>query len=302
MILQSLPNCSLIYVDDYRTNYKDVLQKFNMLNADGSVKQHVRLSQETYKNSNGVIMPAYHIVGHTVDMYVVDKTRSMDINTASDIAEGLNYFPNCQYKFRQYGFSGKFRSDTPGTLYDYVGRGITITDYLVKDMSGIYDLMCHLDLNNGKLFEPVIARYVYASRQIRRKKLQIVGYFNLSDYLHAIKHDAANLFSRAGKTSSDLYFKLGSNRKLNFTIISSTNGVANVDITGMEQILDVKRTNAFQPYVIVNLAPLRIATMKFPWAKVVFEKTPVFLTPMMTGPEAWGTLQGGVDLLAKTII
>jgi hypothetical protein len=43
---------------------------------------------------------------------------------------------------------------------------------------------------------------------------------------------------------------------------------------------------------------LKIKDAKFPWCKVRFDHTDVFMTPLMSKEDAWKTLQGGLDLLS----
>lgn len=305
MILQNLGNIQLVYVDDYRSEYRKVLEKFGMAEPSGALKPYVRMSEASYTNDNGIVMPAIRITGHTVDLYVVNNTVSSEIHGAADLVNLLNYFPRAQYIINGHGFSGKFSVRSTWTVHDFSGRGITLNDSSLKDIAGIYDLMCHLDLNNGKLFEPVIAKYVYASRQLRRTKVDAIGYFDLHEYLAIVHSSKTALFFRLGKTNSEVYIKMKPERKLSVTIKSSENGVASIDITDMASVLDVGKVNSFLPYVILTTRPLQRVLgnepgMKFPIQKAVFDKTTVFMTPVMTRPEGWEGMQGAIDLLQVT--
>lgn len=299
MIVQMMPNATLVYVHDHERDLGQVLQHFGMLNEDGKVKDYVRMARQSFTNDNGVVMPAIRVAGKTVEFWVVDDSVEFELGTMEDLVKALNHFPMARYTFGRHSFVGKF-SAMPNayTMYDRNRLGITINDMAMKDLNAIYDLMCHLDLNNGKLFEPVIARFVYAARQMGRRRNMCVGYFDLGEYLRIMRDDAAVMFSRLGRTGSELYFNMGGNKHMKVQIVSSVDGVANVDISGMKQVLETRKVNGFKPFVVMGFKPLAVGEMKFPWAKVKFDRSDVFMTPMMSGPEAWESLKCGIDLLS----
>lgn len=302
MILQTIGDRHLIYTGNPDADYLEIGKSFGMTDpATNQLNSYVEKSTIPYVNSNGVSMQNVTLKGKTVTLTLVKDTQVVNSRQSVDIANALNYFPNASLKLLNYSYMGKFSHTGSGTVTDKLKNGFTVSDMLVKDLGAIYDLMTHLDLNNGKLFEPLIARYVYATRQISRRRLKIVGYFDLEEYLRIMKDDRKLMFNRVTDSKSRVYIKLG-DHPLKISVQSVVNGYANLVLDGQKEILDLQKANSFRPFVIMTLSPLQISSMKFPWSKVMFENTPVFMTPLMTSPNAWGTLQGGVDLLAKTIL
>lgn len=296
MILQHVGAAQLVYVSDYTRDYKDVAKMFGMLDENGNPHAYVTIKQEPYMNKIGVSVPSYHLEGKTVNVYVVNDTYKADSSTAEGIAKAMNYFPpDSRYSTCGYDFVSKFRA-IPNVIYDSSNRSISLNADNHKDLRGIYDLMMNLGVNNGKLFEPIIARYVYTSREMPRS-MPLVGYCNLSEYLRIVRDSRSELFYK-GRTKSLVLMTLKPDITPSVKIIGVKNNCAVLDVVGIKEVFDCRKVNSLEPLVIFTKSPLTIRTMKFPWTKVVFDKTNVFMTPIIAKEDAWETLQGGIDLLS----
>ena len=296
MIVQPIDNeRQLIYVNNYETDYKIIGSTLGICSEDGTPQIYSTVRRSGFTNSNGIRMPAWELGGKTTTVYVVNDHVD-NVNDTQSLTAALNYFHRPTYSFGKYVFTGKFNNNH-GTyvIYDSMNRSISLNQYNVKDLRGIYDLMAHLSINNGKLFEPLLARYVYSSFQISRKRLQVVGYFDLEEYLRIIQDDRSKLFT-IGSTKSSVYIETGANARV--SIVGNTDGMANVSITNCKSVIDMTKANSFRPFVIFSMSPLNIRRdMTFPWSRVVFDRKTVFMTPIMSKSDAWETLQGGIDLL-----
>lgn len=296
MIVQPIgADKQLIYVSNYETDYKTIGSMLGICSMDGTPQNYATVRKSGFTNSNGVRMPAWELGGKTMTAYVVND-HSEPFRDAVGMVNALNYFHRPTFIFEKFSFTGKFSTTSPYMVYDSMHRGISLNEYNVKDLRGIHGIMTNLGVNNGKLFEPLIARYVYSCRQVSRKRLQVTGYFDLEEYLRTIHDDSSKLFT-VGHTNALIYVETGNMTTIN--VSSVKDGVANVSIVGGKSILDMKRANAFKPYVIFSQSPLIIRNeMNFQWTRVTFDGMTIFMTPMMTKPDAWGTLQGGIDLLS----
>lgn len=288
---------NIVYVANRLEEFSKVAEAFGMA-ENGRLAPYVEVSSENYVNSCGVGMPAVRLKGRTVDLYVVNDTVETDPDDGESIARALNYFPKeSRLVMSGHTFVSKFRGDYL-SVYDCMGRSFSVRKDQKNDLRGIYGLMTSLGDNNGKLYEPVIARYVYTSYNMPRHR-QLVGYFDLGEYLKVIRDSRRSLFYNVRSMEKTLvYVECKPSVRPSVRVTSVVGDCAVLEIVGIEGTYDAKKLNEFKPYVIVTRRPLKIKEMKFPWTKVSFDKVDVFLTPIMTLSDAWETLEGGLDLLS----
>ena len=296
MILQNVGEKQLVYVKDYQKDYLDVAREFGMLKPDGTLESYAQMNYDPYHNGNGIAMPSVHLVGKTVNIHVVNDTIQAKGVTYQELVDALNYFPpDSHIDFAGHTFVSRFKKgNNYSVIADSAKREFSISDNR-KDLRGIHDLMNHLDLNNGKLFEPVIARYVYTSREMP-KHMPLVGYFDLEEYLRVIRDDRSRLFNMT-RTHALVNLEFGPVNPC-FTITAVKNNYAILTSKNIVGAYDINKIKEMKPLVILSRRPLKIRTMTFPWSKVTFDKTTVFMTPIMSMRDAWETLQGGLDLLS----
>lgn len=299
MLLQSVGSKQIVYVNNYLTDYMSVAEEFGMID-NGELASYVVKSDEPYINSFGIERPSIRLNGRTVDVHVVDDTVAATESTAGALSVALNTFPvNSRLTLNGYPFVSRFywSASNRHCIYDSVKRCFSVRTYGRKDLKGIYNLMVHLGDNNGKLYEPVIARYVYTSYQMPKHR-QLVGYFDLGEYFSVIRDRRyEDMFMTMGRSNSLSYVEL----KTSAPIVKVTNVVDNCAMLTLQNIegsYDAKKLNEFKPHVILTRRPLVIKTMKFPWTKVHFDKVDVFMTPIMSLSDAWESLEGGINLLS----
>ena len=161
-------------------------------------------------NKNGVSMPSIRLRGRTVDLHVVNNAIRLASCEPEDFVKALNYFPpDSRVTMNDHTFVSKFHS-SGRAVYDCVNRSFSLRTYGKKDLKGIYGLMTSLGDNNGKLYEPVIARYVYTSYNMPRHR-QLVGYFDLGEYMAVIKDPRRSFFpnvSEKTKTRKEPFLKV----------------------------------------------------------------------------------------------
>ena len=297
MFLQTVGNKVIVYVGNHALDYMSVADEFGML-EQGQLASYVHMSNEPYVNKFGYSVPSVHLNGKTVDIYVVDDTVKMNGTDADAFQKALNMFPpDSRIMLNGHTFVSKFRAES-GVLRDVAGRVISFQQHKRKDLKNIYGLMTHLGDNNGRLYEPVITRFVFTSYQMPRHR-QLVGYFDLEKYLFAINSPLrSQMFSRPKPNDKALVYVECKPVPPSVTVTNVVNNCAELEIRGLEGSYDAKKLNEFQPYIILTRRPLEIKTMKFPWTKVHFDKVDVFMTPIMSLADAWESLEGGIDLLA----
>lgn len=297
MLLQTVGNKVIVYVENYSRDFIDVAAEFGMV-ENNALASYVKMTTEPYVNSFGYSIPSVHLNGKTVDIHVVNDTVKMKSGDAASFANALNMFPpQSRFTLNGHTFVSRFY-ETLGILKDVAGRSLSFQTKRRKDLRNIYGLMTHLGDNNGRLYEPVITRFVYTSYQMPRHR-QLVGYFDLEKYLFAI-HDPrrAEFFSTPLKKDSVLVYLECGNTPPSVTVTNVVNGCAELEIRGLAGSYDAKKLNEFRPYIVLTRRPLEIKTMKFPWTKVHFDKVDVFMTPILSLSDAWESLEGGIDLLA----
>jgi len=295
MLIQQVGDRQIVYVPNYKTDFMAVAQEFGMVDDFGNFQNYVRHTEETYVNPYGISMPSHHFVGKTVNMFIVDDHVEAKSNTASDIVNALNYFPgDSRFSVAGHTFTAKFKGDRD-YIRDAANRSLTINGNMKKDLAKIHDIMTHLGLNNGKLFEPVITRYVYTSREMP-PRMPLVGYFDLEMYLRVISDPSAVAFYQQNSNLL-VYLELGTAR-VGVKLTNIVKDCCELEFANLKGAYDLKKMAEFKPVVVLTTKPLVIKDMKFPWTKVRFDKTDVFMTPLMSKMDAWETLQGGVDLLS----
>jgi len=296
MLVQLVGDRQLVYVGNYATDYMSVANEFGMV-ENGRISSHVEILNEPYVNRNGVSMPSVRLRGRTVDLHVVNDSVRLDTCSPEDFARALNYFPpDSRVEMNGHIFVSKFRSSNK-SVYDSVNRSFSLKEYGKKDLKGIYGLMTSLGDNNGKLYEPVIARYVYTSYNMPRHR-QLVGYFDLGEYLAIVRDPRKGFFPKSRQDLKTLVYVECKPEPPTVKIKNVVDNCAVLDILGLEGTYDAQKLNDFKPYIIVTRRPLKIKDMKFRWTKVTFDKVDVFLTPIMSLSDAWETLEGGLDLLS----
>lgn len=295
MLIQQVGDRQIVYVSDYKSEYMDVAKEFGMVDDFGQFHNYVQGKEEPYRNSNGISIPAFHLIGKTVNLFIVDDHVTAKSNDVQDIVNALNYFPeDSRITVSGHTFVSKFKVES-GCIKDVAKRGITVRGGFKKDLAKIHDLMTHLNLNNGKLFEPVIARYVYTSREMP-KRMHLVGYFDLERYLRIISSPDAAAFYHID-SNLIIYMELGTS-PISVKVKNVVKDCCELQLTGPKGMYDLKKMADFKPLVILTKTPLTIKDAKFPWFKVRFDHTDVFMTPLMSKEDAWKTLQGGLDLLS----
>jgi len=301
MLIQTVGSKQLVYVGDYQLGYMEVAAEFGMI-ENGTLASYVRKSDEPYINQFGVHVPSVHLTGRTVDIHVVNDSIRAKSAISTDMSAALNYFPNdSQLSLGGFTFVPKFMPTSNTSEYsvrDCVNRIFSTRVHGRKDLRGIYDMMVHLSDNNGKLYEPVIARYVYTSYQMPKHR-QLVGYFDLGEYMAVIKDRRYNdLFTTFSPSKALIIVECKENVNPLIKVTNVVNNCAKLEMLDIAGTYDAKKLNDFKPIVVLTRSPLTIKTMKFPWSKVKFDGVDVFMTPLMSLTDAWETLEGGINLLS----
>lgn len=298
MLIQTVGQKVLVYVKNRNSDYMSVADEFGMV-ENNRLADYVALDYLPYINTLGVSVPSVHLNGRTVDIHVVEDNVTVSDTTASGIANALNRFPqNSRLDLGGYSFTSKFRFNSTTLVIDSDNKSFSMRQYGKKDLKGIYGLMTSLGDNNGKLYEPLLARFVYTSYQMPRHR-QLVGYFNLGTYLSVIRDKRyGELFTNMGRSKSLVYLECRNTPPIvRITGVEDNRAILTLD--NIEGTYDAKRLNEFEPYVIMTRRPLKIKDMRFPWTKVHFDKVDVFMTPLMSLSDAWESLEGGINLLSE---
>lgn len=299
MFIQKAGSRHIVYVPNHVTDYMLVADEFGMI-EDGHIASYVEMSNEAYVNPFGISIPAVRLNGRTVDLYVVDDTVAAKSTRAQDVQVALNTFlPDSKINISGYDFVSKFSwyESYSHSITDSAKRVFSLRTYGRKDLRGIYNMMVSLGDNNGKLYEPVIARFVYTSYQMPRHR-QLVGYFDLGEYMAIIKDSRyEELFMTLGRSNALAFVELKETPP-SVKIVGVINNCAQLRFTNIEGTYDAKKLKEFKPYVVLTRRPLTIKNMKFPWTRVKFDKVEVFMTPIMSLSDAWESLEGGINLLA----
>lgn len=299
-IIQEVKDRYLVYVRNHRNDWKDVAREFGMVNDSGPLSTTFIHENDSYMNTNGVLMPCTTLNGRTVNLSVVDDTVSGGVETGQDIAALLNYFPKASFNLGGVDFVGKFRA-RKRSVADELNRGLGIGTEMLPDMAGIMGMMHTLSADNGDMYRPVVARFVYASREMP-KGMKAIGYFDLREYYRLIRSDAAGMFARESESSQmDVVLDMPRSGRLTARIASSQSGKCKLALSGFPRAIPVGNVGA-KAVVVLSLTPLKIRQMTFPVQKMKFDHTWVFMTPMMMNDMgAWESLQGGLNLLKPTM-
>jgi len=301
---QVATNTHLVYVDDYKTGWRDVGLRLGICREDGMPNDGNYIMEARYYNSNGVWMPAMKLDGKSIEVYVVDGVVG-NVRDPNSLAEALNHFHVPTLDFGNYKFSGKFSTvpSKPYMVYDKMRRGITFNENRLKDIHGIHDLMVRLDFDNGKFMEPLLSRYIYTVNQMPNKKnrgIPVIGYFDLAEYLSIIRDPRSAMFHPDGATAALMFIETAESPGRVVLQDIAENGSCRLSLEGFKSVLDVKKVNEFRPIVVLSMTPFKLPeSSQFPWHKVTYGKFKVFCTPMMGKMDMWEHVQGGVNLLSR---
>jgi hypothetical protein len=301
---QVATNTHLVYVDDYRTGWKEVGHRLGICDANGTPESGNYVMADGYRNTNGIVMPAMRLDGKSIEVYVVDGIVD-NVTDAPSLAAALNHFNAPTMDFGAYRFSGKF-SVNPGkthVVYDRMHRSITFNTDRMKDLRGIHDLMARLEFDNGKFMEPLLSRYIYTVKQMPGRKnrgIPVIGYFDLEEYLSIMRDPRSAMFHPAGANGALMYIETGERPGRVVLKEIAENGSCVLSLEGFKSLLDVKKVNSFRPIVVMSMTPFKLPeSSNFPWHKVTYGKFTVFCTPMMGKMDMWEHVQGGVNLLSR---
>lgn len=286
----------IAYTGNPSSDYREAIVKLGMAEADGSPKQYVTVEHGSYMVSPKANLSGVHFAGHAVECIVLPDAYPFTF-TPESLARASAMLPRGSvYRFGRYTFTTPFTASGKYSVSDSEGRSITMNEKAIKDIGAIHNLMANIGFDNGRIFEPVIARYVNAAAHMPKGR-PLVGYFDLEAYIDAVNGDMASIFRMSStKAAIFMWAQRGASCALHITGVKD--GQVEFEFTGIKEIFDRHAMGKFHPYVIVSQTPLSISDMKFPSTRVNYKGAAIFVTPMMTEPGAWNSLVGGVDLLS----
>ena len=300
MILQNRGKTQVVYLPDIDAGHIVLGESMGLCDIQGNSAPHAVINKTKYTTDCGVTLDAWKMVGETVEVYVLPSRVKIKSDGAADLATALNSFNSPRYDFGKYVFTGKFSGEeSRQTLSDKAGRKITTASDLMKDIPGIFNLMANLGADKGKLFEPVIARYMWTiwHTKGRPSKFQPVGYLDLHEYLCVIRDDRRNMFSRQNGHAL-INVQLG---KKPFVSVTGVDPKTNQAILQFEDavVIDREKDRTFKPYVLVSNRPFELhQELKFRWTRVDFDGHAVFLIPVMSMQGTWTSMANMIDLLS----
>ena len=300
MILQNRGKTQVVYLPDIDAGHIVLGESMGLCDIQGKASPHATINKVKYTTDCGVTLDAWKMVGETVEVYVLPSRIKIKSDSAADVAEAFNSFNSPRFEFGKYVFTGKFTGDAGRyTLKDKAGRKITTSADLMKDIPGIFNLMANLGDDKGKLFEPVIARYMWTIWHLkgRPSKFQPVGYLDLHEYLCVIKDDRRNMFSRQNGHAL-INVQMGKNP---FVTVTGIDQHTNQALLQLEDavVIDREKDRTFKPYVLVSNRPFELhQELKFRWTRVEFDGHAVFLIPVMSMQGTWTSMANMIDLLS----
>lgn len=304
MILQQRGETRVVYMPDIDAGHIVLGESMGICDIQGKPALHAMVKKMRYTTDCGVAVDAWNLVGQTVNFMVVPDRVKIEGAKSSDFAKALNSFNSPKYTFGRYVFTGKFNgADDRYTVSDKMGRKMTTSADLLKDLPGIFALMANLDHDGGAIFHPVIARYLWFIWHMkgRPSKFQPVGYFDLHRYLQVLKDDRRHMFSRqSGDALIDIQFG-----KEPYVVVTGIDPMTNQAIIELKDVtvIDRSKDDSFKPYVLVANRPFELRQeVKFEWKRVVVDKHPIFLMPVMCLHGTWRNMLNMFDLLSTTQI
>lgn len=299
MILQERGTTQVVYMPDIDAGHIVLGESMGLCDIQGRPALHATIEKVKYTTDCGVALDAWKMTGETVEVYALPSRIRIKGGSAKDLVDAMNSFNSPRYDFGTYVFAGKFKETSKNTLADKAGRKITTAADQMKDIPGIFNLMANLGKDGGKLFEPVIARYMWTIYHLqgRQPRFRPVGYLDLKDYLCVIRDDRRNMFSRMNSTSL-IDVQLGKNPYVTVTGIDDRTGQALLAFEDAA-VIDREKDKSFHPFVLIADRPFELRQeMQFRWSRVEFEKHSVFLMPVMSLQGTWRNMGNMIDLLS----
>lgn len=302
-------NTQYIYTTDASKDYLNVAKALG-LGSGAGLASYVTTSPIEFTNANGAKVKAIRINGYSnLSYYVMNDSVKLDIKHKGNldkemfktIIDGLNFFENSRIKLGGKVYLGPFRAlnyAMMNTITDAAGNHIMLSSSQVRDVQAINALLSRLDYDNGKMYEPLIRRYVNILAGLLDKSTLPIGYFNMENYLRVIQSQATTLFASFTKPKTKPTILLRSDGTPGYAKVVSANGpYVNIELSPNIQVLDLSKENAYNPFVIVSLRPFPIAQSTFPWKRVMYGNTAVFMTPIICNENKLRTLTKSINLL-----
>jgi len=307
LIYKISDNLKLVFTPNRTTNYNSVIQLLDYAGSNGALKKNIRVNfsaQYTPVGSNKSEIVT-RLDNDNVTTYILDDTVSFyyNGNNIGDFIEKLSYFGNDTFlKFKNIAIGSNISKYKNNSIKNDEGKIITFKNFVSEgDLKGIHKFIYYMKMDNGRMIEPLIKRYVTTLLLFRGKQKFLTGYANLKDYLTFIKNPSKEML--AGFTEAvmdaDFVIEMASNpSEIRLQASEIIGGKLAVDLFVNGVVKDVNKGEEATPYVLLNSKPIKLLNQKLPYFVVKHMKVPVFVSPLMfKSDKALVNLRGGINLL-----
>lgn len=302
MIVQSTDgDIRIVYVPDVSKDWMKAAASSGLVGSDGRLYEYAVVSPGTVSNAYGICVKAMRLGGKTMATFVVNDTVSPSVMTSDAITAALNTFgfgSGCVLSICGHNFTGPFKVSSPTCITDCKYRKIGFSHRVVTDIRQIEQYLAHIGDDGGKILEPLTARFVQVGTEFRHPGRALVGYANLEDYLYIIESPLGHKFFKSNRGSYDVFVRIERDSRISVSAKSASGGQVTVEMSGYADAFDPSVNQEFEPTLIFSFYPLKIKDMRFPWTKVKFGKTYVFITSLLINdPALLPSLSGGINLI-----
>lgn len=292
----------IAYVSDVSADWMRAAASSGLVDPDGRLYSYVAVSPGTVRNAYGVGVKSMRLGGKTMATFVVGDTVKASALTSEAIAEALNAFgfgAGCSLSICGKLFTGPFAASSPTCIMDSKYRSIGFSHRVVTDIRQIEQYLAHIGDDGGKMLEPLTARFVQVGSEIRHSGRPLVGYANLEDYLFVIESPLGKRFFKSRRGTYGVFVRIGKSGHISVSAKSVSGERVVVEMSGYDDAFDPEKNTEYEPTLIFSFSPLKIKDARFPWTKVKFGKTYVFITSLLVNdPGLLPSLDGGINLIA----
>lgn len=301
-------NVKFIYVENAARDYMSVAEQLGLCDA-GKLKVYATAYPATIKNLSGLDMKCIVLSGYAETYYIIDDKCGIHIKNADyfdekvfrTMLDAFNFYDNAILELGGKRYYGPFKfanGKSYNNIIDTTGKCIMLSSTQHRDVEAINTLLSRLDYDNGKMYEPMISRYLNMLVDWRDKTTLPIGYFNFEHYLRIIKSRALSLFSSFTVPKTKPTVLVRTDGEPGYIKLKTIEGnLPVVTLTGKVDVIDLNKNNAYNPFVIVSLKPFSIGNTMFPWGCVKYRGTSVYLSPINCPEDSLKVLRASINLL-----
>lgn len=297
----------IVYVDNPRTQYINVLSELKLLRGDHQPYKYVDIDlYGRYQIGNGKSIDAVIIKAKHRKIIVIKNSIDFTYNGTNvhDLALFMNTYgtTNTIITFNSNtSISGGFHAN--GNIMSNSKREtIEIGKYSNEsDIQWVKKAIHYLSNNQGQMLMPVIKKFHDITYLVRSHHKELVGYANLVNYMNAMRLPSNGGSSNGNMSDIQSDYVININRtptQFILKIEKYSDGILYLKCIVDGSFESSSTYNKPNPYILFTTQPLKMGTSVLPYQIIKYKGRVFFISPLVFNSDKYlRGLRGGINLL-----